>query len=141
MVRGGEGGRCLQQQPKGVSGVRAEGSQTNQCWINLSPIANAARVAPAGRFGLLARPVPGIFLAWPGGRALPGRVEGGGRLVGEFKRNTASVTCSILSHTHPSYFFCMKIFTRNLISDHGSKFHARIYFTKHVIFRGRKMFN
>lgn len=34
----------------------AEGSQTNQCRINLSPIANAARGAPAGRFGLLARP-------------------------------------------------------------------------------------
>lgn len=42
------------------------------------------------------------------------------------------------SHTPPSYFFFMKTFTRNLISDRGSKFHARIYFTKHVIFRGQR---
>lgn len=61
---------------QGGLGRPAEGSQTNQCRINLSPIGRACGTV---RFGLLARPVRGIFFAWPGlGRSQDLSSEGAG---------------------------------------------------------------
>lgn len=102
----GKGGRCLQQQPTGGLGRPAEGSPTNQCRIHLSTVANAPPVAPAGRFGFLApwaRSLPGLARAGgPSSQDLSSQGAGWG---GRFERNTASVNCSILTHTPFLFFF------------------------------------
>lgn len=143
-VRGKEGDRCLQRQPKGVSGVLQMDPKQISAGLTcltaeLSPTAKVAWAAPAGAGSGYWRVLGALCLLCQRAGLGPARRRGG-RLAGCFK-GTQRVGTAPFSHTPPSYFFFMKTFTRNLISDRGSKFHARIYFTKHVIFRSRKTFN
>lgn len=143
---GGEGGRCLQRRPKAVSGVlQMDPKQISSGLIcltaELSPTAKAAGPRLPGRVRSLAYPERAVSpLSRPTGRPTWDLSGTGAGWQDVLKECGEYEGLHSLTHTLPISFF-MKTLTRYLISDRGSKFHARMYFTKHVLFRGRKTFN